>query len=135
LAHPARSPMWSRIYNALWYPALPFALLASSGDAESRSQRLGQLASGGDSLAPGRPRVWLHAASVGEIEGVRPLVLALGGTFPELQWIVSSMTAAGREAASRRLGGVCGLAPLDHAPAVRAFLAHVAAALVIIAET
>jgi 3-deoxy-D-manno-octulosonic-acid transferase len=132
---PAGGTIWSGIYNALWYPALPFALRACSYDVQSRSQRLGRPVGDSDSIGSQRPRIWLHAASVGEVEGVRPLVMALSGALPELQLIITSMTVAGRDAARRRLGGVCQLAPLDYAAAVRAFLAHVRPVLVIIAET
>jgi 3-deoxy-D-manno-octulosonic-acid transferase len=118
----------------LWYPALPFALIAGGYDAQSRGERLGNV-SPANAVASGVPRVWVHAASVGEVEGVRPVVLALRGARPELQFVITTMTAAGRDAASRRLGGACQLAPFDHAAAVRAFVARVCPTLVIITET
>ena len=125
-----------QIYNALWYPALPFALLATGGrDAAVRRERLGQSA-----LAPGPAaarRVWVHAASVGEIEAVRPVLRHLGDDAGDLEIILTTMTLAGREAAHRRLPGLaaCQLAPLDFAAAVRAFLARLRPHLILIVET
>jgi 3-deoxy-D-manno-octulosonic-acid transferase len=127
-----RGKIWARIYSTLWYPVLPFALLAA-GDADSRRERLG-----GVPVAPhtgGKLRVWLHAASVGEIEGVRPVVQGLARVRPDLEFIITTMTLAGRDTARRRLNGISQLAPFDHAGAVRAFMTRVRPVLVIVAET
>ncbi|HJU10684.1 MAG TPA: glycosyltransferase N-terminal domain-containing protein [Candidatus Binataceae bacterium] len=125
--------LWSRIYNSIWYPILPFVLL-SAGDSQSRRHRLGRIPELAN-LENGRIRIWLHAASVGEIEGVRPVVNQLAEFRPDLQFVITTMTPAGREAAMKRLRAVCQLAPFDHAGSVRAFLAFVRPALLIITET
>ncbi|MBV8454515.1 MAG: 3-deoxy-D-manno-octulosonic acid transferase, partial [Deltaproteobacteria bacterium] len=78
---------------------------------------------------------WLHAASVGEIEGARPVIQHLARLRPDLEFIITTMTPAGRDAARRRLNGICQLAPFDHAAAVRAFIARIRPVLVIITET
>ncbi len=130
-----RGAVWSRIYNALWYPALPFALVAVGGDAQSRRERLGGVAPEANSIAHGKLRVWLHAASVGEVEGARPVVQSLARVRPDLDFVITTMTPAGRDAARRRLNGICQLAPFDHVASVRSFLARVRPVLVIITET
>ncbi len=81
-------------------------------------------------------RIWLHAASVGEIEAVRPIALGLLEQQPDAVLVITTMTATGRDAASRRIPGTtaCWLAPLDHPLTVRAFLAAVAPRLVVISE-
>jgi 3-deoxy-D-manno-octulosonic-acid transferase len=131
-------PMIKRIYNALWYPALPFALVAAGGrDQRNRRERLGRAIAArprnrGDSI-----RIWVHVSSVGEVEAVRPVVLSLAREIPGAAITVTTMTVAGREAALRRLAGIaaCQLAPLDCALSVRGFLAQVRPQLVLIAET
>jgi 3-deoxy-D-manno-octulosonic-acid transferase len=130
-----RGAVWSRIYNSLWYPALPFALLAAGDGARSPRERLGGVAPGAEIIGDGKRRVWLHAASVGEIEGARPVLQNLARDRRDLEFVITTMTAAGCDAARRRLNGICQLAPLDHGAAVRAFLARIRPALVIIAET
>lgn len=125
------------LYNALWYPALPFALLAAGArDAADRRQRLGQI---DPALADesGKPRLWLHAASVGEVTGVAPLVDALMRENPGLAMFATTMTSTGRDAAVRAFphARACMLAPLDWPSAVRKFLSTIRPRLVVIAET
>jgi 3-deoxy-D-manno-octulosonic-acid transferase len=134
----AHLPALSHAYNVLWYPALPFALLAAGGrNRRNCRERLGMAnvsaARGGAEAL----RVWVHAASVGEIEAMRPIVLGLVREAPRAVVVVTSMTAAGRDAARRRIPGLAAyqLAPLDWRPAVRAFLSRVRPRLVLIAET
>ena len=130
-----RGAIWSWIYNSLWYPALPFVLIVTGGDKQSRRERLGGVAPEADRIDDGKLRVWLHAASVGEIEGARPVIQNLARIRPDLKFVITTMTPAGRDAARRRLNGICQLAPYDHAAAVRAFVARIRPVLVIITET
>jgi 3-deoxy-D-manno-octulosonic-acid transferase len=85
----------------------------------------------------GQPRrIWLHAASVGEVEAVRPIALGLLEQEPDAALVITTMTETGREAAARRVPGAaaCWLAPLDHPRIVRAFLKALAPDLVLISE-
>jgi 3-deoxy-D-manno-octulosonic-acid transferase len=122
------------VYRALWYLALPLAWAAAGGDRQSRRERLGGTPSEAD-MGGGKVRVWVHAASVGEIEGVRPVIQSFARLRPDLEFVITTMTPAGRDAARRRVNRTCQLAPFDHAATVRAFLARVRPVLVIIAET
>lgn len=124
------------LYNALWYPALPFALIAAGGlDATNRHERLGGVTLA--ALGQGTPRIWLHAASVGEVEAARPIAHGLLRDYPAAMMIITTMTAAGRAAARKRIAGAAAiqLAPLDRAASVRSFLAAVRPQIVIVAET
>ncbi len=122
-----------RLYNALWYPALPFALIAGGGD---RRERLGQIDARAAELT-GTPRLWFHAASVGEVEALAPVARGLIGELPAAAAVVTTMTEAGRDAARRRIpeADVHRLAPFDHPTAVRSFIAATRPELVAIAET
>jgi len=127
------SAAFYRLYNAIWYPALPFALLAGGGD---RHERLGRVRPGEMAL-DGVPRLWFHAASVGEIEGLSAVARGLMSELPGASAIVTTMTEAGREAARRRIpdAAVHRLAPLDHRAAVLTFIAAARPDLVVITET
>ena len=107
------------LYNALWYPALPFALIAGGGlNAVNRRERLGSTAL--PSNAQGAPRIWLHAASVGEVEAVRPVALGLLGEYPGAMTVVTTMTShrtRGRAATHPGRQRDYQLAPLDCASA------------------
>jgi 3-deoxy-D-manno-octulosonic-acid transferase len=127
------------LYNALWYPALPVALALSGGarDAGTRRARMG-LAWADDGAAPSaEPRIWAHAASVGEVGALRAVVTALVSERPGATLLVTTMTAAGRDAARRALPGARAhlLAPLDCRRTLGPFLDAVRPTLVLIAET
>ncbi len=131
--------MLRHLYNALWYPALPLALALSGGarDAGTRRARMG-MAWASDGAAPAAaPRIWAHAASVGEVEALRAVVTALFREHPGATLVVTTMTAAGRDAARRSIPGARAhlLAPLDCHRALRPFLDALRPTLVLIAET
>ncbi len=123
------------LYNLLWYPALPFALLASNGaDAQGSRERLGIAAPRSASSAL---RIWAHASSVGEIEAIHSVIMRLMHDAPTATAVITAMTTAGRDVARRRIPKAKAhlLAPLDNPSAVRAFLRRVRPDLVLIAET
>ena len=127
--------MLSAIYNLLWYPALPFALLAAHpANMRDYRERMGQ---GDFPDTAGAPRIWIHAASVGEIEAIRPVAIGLLEHYPGAVMTITTMTATGREAAMRRIPGAAAwmLAPLDNRRAVRSFLERVQPGIVLITET
>ncbi len=129
------APMLSALYNLLWYPALPFALLAAHpANVREYRERLGH---GDFPDTVGAPRIWIHAASVGEIEAIRPVANGLLERHPGAIMAITTMTAAGREAAERRIPGAAAwmLAPLDNRRAVRSFLERVRPGVVLITET
>ncbi len=131
--------MLRQLYNALWYPALPVALALSGGahDAGTRRARMG-LAWADDGAPPAsEPRIWAHAASVGEVGALRAVVTALMRESPGATLVVTTMTGAGRDAALRTLPGARAhlLAPLDCRRALGRFLDAVRPTLVLIAET
>lgn len=128
--------MLPRLYNALWYPALPFAMIASAGtDRQAWRERLGRDPVG--TWPEASTRVWIHAASVGEIEAIRPVAAGLARESPSISFVVTTMTTAGREAARRRVPNLAAaqLAPLDCTVAVRSFISRVKPELLLIAET
>lgn len=132
--------MLRHLYNALWYPALPIALALSGAarDAGARRERLGRAWAGDGGKAPSAaPRIWAHAASVGEVGALRAVVSALLRERPDATLVVTAMTAAGRDAARRSIAGAraCLLAPLDCRRALGPFLDALRPTLVLIAET
>jgi 3-deoxy-D-manno-octulosonic-acid transferase len=129
------SSVLSELYNILWYPALPFALLAARPTRRrDYRERMGH---GDFPESAGAPRIWIHAASVGEIEAIRPIANGLLERYPGAVMTITTMTVAGREAAMRRIPGAAAwmLAPLDNRRAVRSFLMRAQPSLVLITET
>ncbi|SIS99350.1 3-deoxy-D-manno-octulosonic-acid transferase [Roseivivax lentus] len=76
---------------------------------------------GGGAAGGGQPRLWLHAASNGELASARPVIEALQAARPDLPLIVTCNTETGC-ALARRMGLEARLAPLDLGWAVARFL-------------
>ncbi|MCI5145644.1 MAG: hypothetical protein D3923_08950, partial [Candidatus Electrothrix sp. AR3] len=74
-------------------------------------QRLGRY----KSIERSGPLIWIHVASVGEVQAARALIAALTDKIPDCNFFLTTMTRQGRIAAqSRLLTDVrCELAPLD----------------------
>ena len=101
---------------------------------EGLAERLGRVR-----LFPGRsgrPVIWLHAVSVGEVLAVSRLVGELERAFPEFELLISTTTRTGQDLARQRFGAervfYC---PLDLPWAVRATLNILKPRLLILAET
>jgi 3-deoxy-D-manno-octulosonic-acid transferase len=84
----------------------------------------------------GRPVIWLHAVSVGEVLAVSRLIGELERAFPEFELLISTTTRTGQDLARQRFGGervfYC---PLDLPWAGRAYLNALKPRLLILAET
>jgi 3-deoxy-D-manno-octulosonic-acid transferase len=105
---------------------------------EGLAERLGKIRPG---LAPisarsARPRIWLHAVSVGEVLAVSRLVGELDRAFPSVDLLISTTTRTGQALARERFGAnrvfYC---PLDLPWAVRAYLNALQPRMLILAET
>jgi 3-deoxy-D-manno-octulosonic-acid transferase len=88
------------------------------------------------SAAAGKPVIWLHAVSVGEVLAVSRLVGELARIYPHCEVLVSTTTATGQALAGERFGAnrvfYC---PLDLPWSVRAYLQALHPTMLILAET
>ncbi|MGD0346135.1 MAG: 3-deoxy-D-manno-octulosonic acid transferase [Terracidiphilus sp.] len=84
----------------------------------------------------GRPLIWVHAVSVGEVLAVTRLVKTLDAALPEYFVAISTTTRTGQALARERFGAnrvfYC---PLDLPWAVRAYLNALKPRLLVLAET
>lgn len=87
--------------------------------------------------APGRPRLWLHAASVGEVTVAAAILEALIAMRPDTDLVVSTTTPQGQAVARERLGGqaTCVMAPLDTGAAVNRGLRRIRPHALVCVET
>ena len=84
----------------------------------------------------GRPVIWLHAVSVGEIIAARPLLLALRARYPLHALVVTCTTETGNTTAERFAEiDLCLYFPFDFLPSVRAIISAVKPRIIIIMET
>ncbi len=134
--------MWRSLYALVLWLALPVVLARlwwrarrESGYREALAQRFGVY--GSDEERPARPLIWLHAVSLGETRAAAPLFERLRALHPECDFLVTHMTATGREAAGQLFGGKARLAwlPYDYGFAAKRFVRHFRPALGILLET
>lgn len=101
---------------------------------EGLGERLGRVRS--FSGQSGRPVIWLHAVSVGEVLAVSRLVGELDQAFPEFQLLISTTTRTGHDLARDRFGAervfYC---PLDLPWAVGVYLKALQPRMLVLAET
>jgi 3-deoxy-D-manno-octulosonic-acid transferase len=83
------------------------------------------------------PPIWIHAASVGEVQAALPLLRSLGDSIPERGLVVTSFTAAGADRLHHAAGDsvIHYLLPYDLPGPVRRFLDRVRPAALLVMET
>ena len=81
--------------------------------------------------------IWIHAVSVGETYAAQPLVKALQQSYPDSQFLITSMTPTGSESVKTLFNGSVFHAylPYDLPMAIRRFLHTINPDLLIIMET
>jgi 3-deoxy-D-manno-octulosonic-acid transferase len=117
---------------------LPYWLLQMMRHGKYRAglrQRLGRVP---DKLAAhqGKPTIWVHAVSVGEVVASSAVVEALQREFPGHRILLSTTTDTGQKLAARRFGAEnVFYYPLDFGFAIRSYLAALRPELIVVAET
>lgn len=132
----------SRLLRIVWTTLVvllaPFALawlavrsLRQTGSFDATLARLGVAPRCGD-----RP-LWFHAASVGEVQALVPLVRALERRHPALPLLITTFTASGGARAHAAFGprATVTTVPLDLPWTARAFLARTHPRALIVVET
>lgn len=129
----------SALYSGLLSILTPlaFARLWWKGRAnpayrERWGERLGRIPD-----LPDRPRLWVHAVSVGEVIAAAPLVRAWQARHPDWAVLVTTTTPTGSAQVHRLFGDAIEHAylPFDLPGAVRRFLMHARPTLGVIMET
>ena len=96
------------------FPFLLSLVLISGKHRRGLSERLGFI-SFRKTEKPGVKRVWIQAASIGEVNAAAALIQRLKHLAPDLSFVVTTMTLHGRDYGRVKLGEdiPCFLAPLD----------------------
>ena len=124
----------------LYYLSFPFVLLLSRLQGNS-SHGLGQRYGFGLRRPVkkwgGSSRIWIHAASVGEVQAARVLIRELISREKKCEFFLSTMTKHGLSVASSQLPPevFCFLAPLDIPVVVHRFLAVIEPDVYVCLET
>ncbi|MBW1840979.1 MAG: 3-deoxy-D-manno-octulosonic acid transferase [Deltaproteobacteria bacterium] len=104
---------------------------------ESLSQRLGIYPDSVERDIDRMPRIWIHAASVGEVRVAEAIIAPLAGLIPNCTVILSTTTDHGQALARDTLGKkvTCVYAPLDYIGAARRALTAVRPDVLVCLET
>lgn len=122
----------------MWYLAIPliavwFAFLAFRDPAwrTGLRERLGLI------KFVAKRGIWVHAASVGEVQAAQPLLQALRLHYPELPLTLTTFTPSGRDHALRLFpdGVRCALLPFDFPGAAARFIYRLRPRVAVIIET
>jgi 3-deoxy-D-manno-octulosonic-acid transferase len=138
--------IWRSAYSAVLWLALPLVLVklwwrgrSEQGYRVAIGERFGLYRGFHPPAAnaPARPLVWIHAVSLGETRALQPLFSRLQERLPGHDFLVTAMTATGREAASQLFGASAQVAwlPYDYGFSVRRFLARFRPRVGILMET
>ncbi|MCK5242451.1 3-deoxy-D-manno-octulosonic acid transferase [bacterium] len=134
--------VYNLLLRLLTITALPFLLLALVFSRKVRKgfgARLGfhsrKLRETFQEMA--RPRVWIHAASVGEVSAITPVARALKEQNPDMCIVISTVTTTGLEQARNKISFASAvfLLPLDYPGMVKRMFNLVEPNLLVIAET
>lgn len=129
------------LYNLLWLPALPAALVRLLYRSRKQPAYLRHLRErfGSYRTSASEPVIWIHAVSLGETRAAAPLVDALLERWPKHTIALTHMTPTGRAASEELFAGNARVLrvylPYDFGPLVRRFLRHFRPAFGIIMET
>jgi 3-deoxy-D-manno-octulosonic-acid transferase len=133
------------LYSALLYALLPLVLLRMlwrSRRISEYRQRIGERFGVFDSrtastFADGRPAIWVHAVSVGEVRAAAPLLEHLLLEYPDFRLVVTTTTPTGSQRVQALFGErVChAYAPWDLPGSVCRFLDHTRPRLLVLMET
>mgnify|MGYP006422963809 CR=1 FL=1 len=127
------------IYSLITYLLLPFVLLklcwAGLRNPEYRyrwPERFGLI-----TPIHGKPVIWIHAVSVGEVQAAVPLINRLLKGYPEYSLVVTTTTPTGAHTVKQRFGQtvIHYYLPYDMAWAVKRFLTRLEPSMLIIMET
>ena len=87
-------------------PALLLCIFITGHYRDGLRQRLGLVPYQGESDSSGKPKLWIHACSVGEVAVIHPIISEIRDIYPSSRIIVSNSTKTGHEYAKDTLEGV-----------------------------
>jgi 3-deoxy-D-manno-octulosonic-acid transferase len=129
--------LYNFTFTILSFCALPFFLLKDFFAKESfHKERWGFYSPEVFQKLGGKPRIWLHAASVGEVRVALTLLGEMKKVYSRHSFVISTTTPQGRVIASQAHGvDVAILAPLDLPWVVRRTVRLINPHLLLVAET
>jgi len=130
-----RLALW--LYRLLMFPLYVVArLIGLFYPSQGFQERLGFYPKSEMAKIAEGPRVWLHAASAGEVNAINPLCVALRKVKPGIQIIITTTSNTGKKLVQENgSADAVFLAPLDMGPCVRRAFKQLKPIVYLVAET
>lgn len=127
-------------YNLVLFVIFPLVivrLLIRSVRLPDYRQRIPERLACFPALNTGKPVIWVHAVSVGEVIAARPLINALVKKYPEKQVLITTTTPTGSEQVKKIFTNTVlhVYAPYDLYTVVRRFIKRVKPSMLLVMET
>ncbi|MGQ9821503.1 MAG: 3-deoxy-D-manno-octulosonic acid transferase [Thermogutta sp.] len=123
------------VYLALLIFVSPILLYRSVKAGKYRHGWFQRLLGAVPSRKSGRPCIWFHAVSVGEVQLLPPLIQTLRAAYPHWEVVVSTTTRTGMEVARKRFPDLCVFySPLDFSWAVARVLRRICPSVLVLTE-
>ncbi|OPY10145.1 MAG: 3-deoxy-D-manno-octulosonic acid transferase [Syntrophaceae bacterium PtaB.Bin038] len=118
-------------------PYYAFKILVTGKYRRSIGQKLGVISVEATSALEGRPRIWVHAVSVGEVTAAAPIVAALRGKLPGACILLSTGTETGQAMAKKLVPQATAFMyfPLDLPWVVKRVISKIGPDAVVLTET
>ena len=130
---------WRAVYRLLLLAARPWVVVRLWLRGRTEPEYRARIAERFAELPAGLPQqpVWFHTVSAGETIAAAPLIRALNGMFPDVPFLVTTMTPTGSAQVARLLGDRVAhcYAPYDFPGTVRRFYDAVQPRLLVLMET
>jgi len=118
------------------FPAFFFYTRLSGRYGKGLKERLGFIPHRISRRLSDRPRIWLHAASLGEVNVASPIIKSLKQLVPDCSLVLSTTTEHGQDLANEMIGDVAVFyAPIDLTFSVRKALSGVRPDVMVFLET
>ena len=132
--------LYNLLLGAFGVGVLPFFLAKVIFSREKRkvfAQKLGFIPEKTLAGMKGKPRIWVHAVSLGEVSAAHPLIRKLREVYPKACLMLSTGTVSGQKIARERVLEATGtfFFPLDFPFVVRKVIRQLRPDLFVIAET
>lgn len=120
-----------------WLPRLLWRGLHGATYHHDLAERLGRIPLPPEVTQAPQGCLWFHAASVGEVQGIQPIMASLHARFPVLPMVLSTFTPAGKRTAQRVVPEAAAIfvLPLDLPWSMRRLMRRVRPRALIIEET
>lgn len=127
--------LYSFLYTIAWILLLPYFLIAGLFRSKYLSSALERFGFLPESVRSGKPSLWIHAVSVGELLAAKPIIGKIFENYRELPIFISTTTITGQKLAKELYPGKTFYFPFDWKMCIRRVFNRLQPGIILILET